>query len=116
MPSALLYAMEASVNLILSIGPEAIEQRVLGLADDLRSRLTKLGAVLDQHDSPNGPMLRSQIVAARFPNHDATQLAAELRRKRVLVAARHGRMRVSPHFYNNERDIDRFESELKTLL
>lgn len=116
LPSALLYAMEASVNLILSIGPEAIEQRVLGLADDLRSRLTKLGAVLDQHDSPNGPMLRSQIVAARFPNHDATQLAAELRRKRVLVAARHGRMRVSPHFYNNERDIDRFESELKTLL
>jgi len=34
----------------------------------------------------------------------------------VLVAARHGYLRVSPHFYNNEEDLERFESELRSVL
>jgi len=110
LPSALLYAMEASVNMILSIGPDAIERRVLSPAAELRLRLCQLGAVLDFDDCD------SQIVAARFPGSDVTELARELGRRRILVAARHGRLRVSPHFYNNDEDIERFERELKTLL
>jgi cysteine desulfurase/selenocysteine lyase len=117
LPSALLYAMEASVNMILSIGPDAIERRVLGLAADLRLRLSQLGASLDFDDvGAADEAFNSQIVAARFPGRDMTELARELGRRRVLVAARHGRLRVSPHFYNNEEDIKRFETELKTLL
>jgi cysteine desulfurase/selenocysteine lyase len=110
LPSALLYAMEASVNMILSIGPDAIERRVLSLAADLRLRLGRLGALLDFDD------FNSQIVAARFPGSDVTELAKELGRRRVLVAARQGRLRVSPHFYNNDTDIEHFETELKKLL
>jgi len=34
----------------------------------------------------------------------------------VLVAARHGYLRVSPHFYNNEEDLDRLEQELAQIL
>ena len=114
LPSALLYAMEASVNLIQSIGTNAIETRVLALATDLRSRLTKLGALLDEDAGIN--QSDSQIVAARFPDRNASSLAKGLAQKRVLVAARHGRLRVSPNFYNDERDLDRFERELKGLL
>jgi selenocysteine lyase/cysteine desulfurase len=113
LPSALLYAMEASVDLILSIGQDAVEQRVLSLAADLRLRLRRFGAILDSGDVTCQP---SQIVAAQFPGRDVTALARELGRRRVLVAARQGRLRVSPHFYNNEKDIERFEAELKTLL
>ena len=116
LPSALLYAMEASVNLILSIGPDVIERRVLSLAADLRLRLGRLGALLDFDGGATGQTFQSQIVAARFPGSDVTELARALGRRRVLVAARHGRLRVSPHFYNNEEDIERFERELKTLL
>ena len=117
LPSALLYAMEASVNMILSIGPDAIERRVLNLAADLRLRLTRLGAVVYVDDvGATVDGLDSQIVAARFPGKDVTELARELGRRSILVAARHGRLRVSPHFYNNEEDLKRFETELNILL
>jgi selenocysteine lyase/cysteine desulfurase len=119
LPSALLYAMEASVDWMLAIGMDAIERRVLGLAADLRLRLGELGGVVDlgKTDSDNaGAALESQIVAARFPGRNASELAKELRRRRVLVAARHGHLRVSPHFYNNQEDIGHFEAQLKTLL
>jgi selenocysteine lyase/cysteine desulfurase len=98
LPNALLYAMEASVSLMLKIGPERIEQRVLRLASSVRDKLRGLGA----EAADTG----SQIVAARFPGHNLSQLIAELKHQRVLVAARHGHLRVSPHFYNNEQDLD----------
>jgi cysteine desulfurase/selenocysteine lyase len=105
----LLDAMAASVEWMLEIGPEAIEQRVLALAASARQRLRNLGAeVLD-----NG---RSQIVAAKFPKQDPSHLARELKARRVLVAARHGFLRVSPHFYNNESDLDRLDAELRELI
>jgi selenocysteine lyase/cysteine desulfurase len=34
----------------------------------------------------------------------------------VLVAARHGNLRVSPHFYNDEEDVEKFEKALKEAL
>jgi selenocysteine lyase/cysteine desulfurase len=110
LPSALLYALEASVHLILSIGPAEIERRILGLAADLRTRLQRLGASLDPEN------VNSQIVTAHFPGANASELAKELKHRRVLVAARHGRLRVSPHFYNNEADLARLESELRSVL
>jgi cysteine desulfurase / selenocysteine lyase len=108
LPFALLYGMEATIGLMLEIGPEAIEQRVLGLAASARTRLRRLGA----EAAENG----SQIVAAKFPGADPSRLARELKSRRVLVAARHGFLRVSPHFYNHEGDLDRLEEELRQLL
>jgi cysteine desulfurase/selenocysteine lyase len=58
----------------------------------------------------------SQIVAAKFAGRDPSRLARELKTRRVLVAARHGYLRVSPHFYNNEEDLDRLEGELRAAL
>jgi cysteine desulfurase / selenocysteine lyase len=109
LPFGLLHAMGTTVEWMLEIGPEAIEQRVLELAASARTRLRNLGAeVLDHGDS--------QIVAAKFPDQNPSRLASELKARRVLVAARHGRLRVSPHFYNNESDLDRLEEELGKLL
>jgi cysteine desulfurase/selenocysteine lyase len=112
LPFPLLYAMEASVNLMLEIGPEAIERRVLELAGSARRRLLRVGAEAQESGS--------QIVAAKFAGAgsaiDPSRLARELKERRVLVAARHGYLRVSPHFYNNEEDLDRLEEELRALL
>jgi selenocysteine lyase/cysteine desulfurase len=104
----LLYGMEASVELLLEIGPDAVEQRVLELTDNLRKRLRRLGAKVG-HD-------HSTIVAAEFPGRDAAAIQRELERRRILVAVRHGRLRVSPHFYNHEADLERLESELGSIL
>ena len=104
----LLHAMGASIDWLLELGPEAIEARVLGLARSARERMMALGA--------EAPETGSQIVAVKFPAADVSQLARELKSRRVLVAARHGFLRISPHFYNNEADLDRLETELRSLL
>jgi selenocysteine lyase/cysteine desulfurase len=56
------------------------------------------------------------IVAARFENRDVSALARALKEQRVLVAARRGHLRVSPHFYNNQQDLEVFEHTLRPLL
>lgn len=108
LPFALLYALEASVQMLLEIGPEAIEQRVLELAGRTRELLRESGASVECYRSP--------IVAARWEGRDASGMAQTLREQRVLVAARHGNLRVSPHFYNNDRDLDTFARELRNVL
>lgn len=113
LPSALLYAMEASLELIHSIGAGVIESRVLRLADETRARLRGLGA--QTRDTG------SQIVAARFENgqykgRDMPALARELKARRILVSARHGSLRVAPHFYNNEHDLECLEQALRELV
>lgn len=108
LPFSLLYPMEASVRMMLEIGPEVIERRVLGLAGAARDCLRKLGA--DVADTG------SQIVAAKFSHEDPSRLARELKSRRVLVAARHGYLRISPHFYNNDDDVLKLEEELRKIL
>jgi len=105
LPMALLYAMEASVNLMLEIGPAKIEERVLWLAGQARDRLREFGAEVADTGS--------QIIGARFPGHNVSQIAKDLRGQRILVAARHGQLRVSPHFYNDEEDLDRLMTGLR---
>ncbi|MGZ7032744.1 MAG: aminotransferase class V-fold PLP-dependent enzyme, partial [Thermoanaerobaculia bacterium] len=108
LPFHLLYAMEASVDWMLEIGPDVIEQRVMDLANSARSILRGIGAQVE--DS------LSQIVIAGFPGVDASATARALREQKVVVAARHGRLRISPHFYNDEGDLERLGSVLKKLL
>ena len=45
-----------------------------------------------------------------------TPLALALKQRGVLVSARHGNLRVSPHFYNNDADLEKLAVELKDLL
>jgi selenocysteine lyase/cysteine desulfurase len=104
--------MEASVGMILDLGPPAIEQRVMQLAGYARERLRQLGARLLSDESPH---FDSPIVAARFPQ-PAALLAQQLKARNVLVSARHDNLRVSTHFYNSEGDVDRLAAELKSLL
>jgi len=86
---------------------------VRDLTAKLRERLRRLGARLPADEAPH---FDSPIVAARFEGCDASGLARSLKERRVLVSARHGNLRVSAHFYNNEDDLDRLESALRALL
>jgi len=109
LPFALLYSMDAVIEMMQSIGPERIEQRVLELAAKTRDVLRNAGAVLP---SDSNPHYDSQIVTARFAGRDASSIARDLQARKVLVAARHGNLRVSPHFYNDESDLARFAEAL----
>jgi selenocysteine lyase/cysteine desulfurase len=109
LPFALLYAMDAVIGMIQAIGPERIERRVMDLAGKTRDVLRAAGAVLPADSNPH---YDSQIVTARFAGRDAPAIARELQSRKVLVAARHGNLRVSPHFYNDESDLARLAEAL----
>ncbi|PYT32647.1 MAG: hypothetical protein DMG57_01170 [Acidobacteria bacterium] len=108
-----IYGMAASVEMMLEIGPEVIDERVMQLAGSVRDILRRAGGVL-RADSDS--LYISPVVTARFEEKDAGVLAHELKSRKVLVAARHGNLRVSPHFYNDETDLERFEAALKQVL
>lgn len=108
-----LYAMQASLGLIEEIGKDAIEARVLEIADLIKQELHRLGA---ECDSVSGDYLPSQIVAVRFPEVDASLVAKKLARRNIMVAARKGYLRVSPHFYNNEQDVLALSEALREVL
>ena len=78
------------------------------LANSARSILRGLGAQVEDTGS--------QIVIAGFPGADASAMARALREQKVVIAARHGRLRISPHFYNDEGDLKRLEKALEQLL
>ncbi len=108
-----LYAMGESLAMMLEIGPDRIERRVMELAEACRCRIRRLGARLVCDESPH---CDSPVISARFEGRDASALARELKARRVLVSARHGNVRISVHFYNNEADLDRMASALGEIL
>ena len=104
----LICALDASVALQLELGPANIEERVMELTARLREILLAAGAAV--------PGYGSQIVTACFPGVDAPALQRRLEARNVHVSARHGALRVSAHFYNDEEDLVRFEEVLRELL
>ena len=99
-----LYGMSESIAMVLELGMEVIEARVLHLAAAVTEVLRERGGVICHAATP--------IVAAHFEDRDPGAMAASLREKGILVAARHGNLRVSPHFYNNEEDLERLRAGL----
>src|SRR6266478_3258017 len=74
-----LYAIGASIDWMLEIGPERIERRVMDLAARTADALREAGGELLHCDSP--------IVTARF-ERDAEELVSALHRRRILFPAR----------------------------
>ena len=110
---AVLYAMAAALEMFLEIGPAAIESRVMCIVEKTRGVLRAAGATLLSDEYPH---YNSPIIAARFEGKDTSALAQALEADGVLVAARHGNLRVSPHFYNDEGDIARLAESLRRIL
>ena len=107
-----VYALGAILEWMLALGPEEIERRVQGLAEYGREVLRACGA---RFDGDHLPYYDSPVLAARFDGVDVASLAARLRAARVVVSARHGALRVSPHFFNTESDLDRLGEEIRAL-
>ena len=98
-----LVAFDAVLNMILEIGPRQIEARVLELTDYLVEGLLRRGYDVV---SPRGAGVSSGVVCFR-PEDDPSNIVARAEAERIIVAARVGVVRVSPHFYNTEEEIDR---------
>lgn len=104
-----IAALGGSLDLIFEAGPEAVERRVLSLADHAARGLTDLGFTVV---SSREPSETSGILTATHPDLDTSDLVRRLASKNIVVAARAGRFRISAHFYNTEKEIDRCLAEI----
>ena len=99
-----IYGLGAAVNLLLEVGIPNIAERVLDLTDRLRAGL------LAQGHSVFGPQARkdaSGIVSFVPRQGGAEPLLERFLAHRVQVATRGGMVRIAPHFYNTEGEVDR---------
>ena len=100
-----ILGMAAALELILAVGLPAIKARVLALTDALIAGLQARGCIITSPIAQRRE--RSGIVCFRHPTVDAATLAERLQAAGVVVSLRGEAIRVSPHFYNTEADLDR---------
>jgi cysteine desulfurase / selenocysteine lyase len=100
-----ILGMGAAVNLLLRAGVAAVEQEVLRLADRLRDELPRRGYELLL--KPGEAAERSGIVSFRHPRVVPAELHGRLREAGIIISLRADFLRASPHYYNNDADIDR---------
>ncbi len=99
-----IYGFGAALELLLEIGIEAIEQRILNLTDYLINQLQNK----DYHVlSLVEPSERSGIVVFKSNKHSAQELYKKLEHANVITSMIGESIRISPHFYNTEEEIDR---------
>ncbi len=97
-----------ALQLLLDVGIENIQRRVLGLTELLIDSVKDLGFRLT---TPEDRECRSGIV--HFLVDKAQETAERLRKERIIVSARSHGLRVAPHFYNLEEEIERLVRELR---
>ncbi len=102
-----LAAMDASVDFVLRAGPELVREHNRQLLEFLFEHLPKDCVPASPLDSTQrGPC---GSFTARTPEK-TVELYQKLQKEHVVVAMREGKIRVSPHLFNSERDIDRLIS------
>lgn len=108
---AAIYAINAAIDYINSVGVAAIDAHANALVVKCREGIAELPVEL------LGPVTQvkpSGIVAFKHPKSE--QINDYLHSERIHIMSQAGRMRVSIHGYNNEADIDRFLEVLKKAL
>ena len=107
----------ASLKLLLDVGVEGIAAAVLEISDHAVSELRKRGAQVVSHRAgeSGGHDPRSGIVTFELPGKDPMAVRKHCLAHHVALACRNGRLRISPHAYNNEEDVERLIAALKKL-
>jgi selenocysteine lyase/cysteine desulfurase len=92
-------------------GAAAVAQRLAALtrriADGLKG--TKVQVLDERFRAPH-------VLSLGFGGNMPADLIPALAREQIYVVARLGRMRVSPHVYNDEADVDRFVATIKRAM
>src|SRR5438067_3707484 len=106
-PSLLdMAAFGAAVDVFLEVGPAVVERRVLGLALRLAEGLDRQGfEVIGPWPRAEGE--RSGIVSFRKPGSPPQEIQRDLQASRIVGRIHADFVRLSPHFYNTEDEVDR---------
>jgi selenocysteine lyase/cysteine desulfurase len=102
----------ASLDLLLDLGVEQIATAILDITDRACERLKQIGATIVSDRSPSH---RSGIVAFKLAGHDPLAVKKHCLTRNVVLSSRAGRLRISPHAYNNVDDLDRLVEALQSF-
>ena len=110
MPS--LYSARAGYEIVAEIGVPAIREKSLRLTRRLINHARRAGYRLH---TPDADADRGGAVIVDVPQGEAVM--QELLRRGVIVDHRPGAgIRMAPHFYNTEEDIDRAMEALDSIV
>jgi selenocysteine lyase/cysteine desulfurase len=101
------------MEMMTAWGVAAVAERIGALCARLAAGLA--GAELEI-DIPDARVRAQHILSLAFPRGLPARLVERLALEEVYVAPRLGRLRISPHIYNDEEDIDRCVAALRRLL
>lgn len=103
-PAALFYGLEQSLLFLKNVGIEKIREHNFALADLICEKLSgcNFNIVSGRDES-----VKSQIVSIKHKNDvPASEIFKSLQSKNVVVSSRGDKLRIAPHLFNNESDIE----------
>lgn len=107
-----ILGLGAALQLLAAAGVDRIWSHVDALCDRLVAAVTDAGATVV---SDRSPAARSAIVSFTVPGHEPAAVKGALRDEGVVVSARAGGVRVAPHGYCTEDDVDRVAAAVGRL-
>jgi selenocysteine lyase/cysteine desulfurase len=99
-----IFALGAALELLFEVGTDRIYDQVLTLNERFQQGLQERGERVVSSMTGNE---RSGILSF-VPREDPRKLFDFLTQHSVSVSLREDMVRLSPHFYNNQEDIQRF--------
>ncbi|HLE29478.1 MAG TPA: aminotransferase class V-fold PLP-dependent enzyme [Anaerolineales bacterium] len=100
-PVPSIYAGVAGMKLIQSVGLEKIRAEIGEITGALKEGAMRRGFNLA---SPADPDKHGALITLR--SHKVDLLVKRLEAEGIITSSRDNNLRVSPHFYNNQRDVD----------
>ena len=104
-----IVALGGSLSLFEETGITTICERVKLITDYLVERLASVGGKALRSREPGD---WSGIVSFELPGRDAATAVLRCADENVVISQRDGRLRASPHLYNNHANIDRLIESL----
>lgn len=104
-----ICGLGAAIDLLLQAGLANVERHVLSLSAYLISNLEKRGYCVT---SAKPPGEISAIVTCRHERYSAAEVCSHLEGRNIITSARCMGLRIAPHFYNTQADLDALLDEL----
>ena len=101
-----------SMELIHSWGIDSVRERLKMLTSQIAENLIDVEGISLLREDLRAP----HIISIGFPNGMPADYAKRLANENVFAASRLGRLRVSPHVYNDEQDCARFADVVRSSL
>lgn len=108
---ALVPGAEAGIRQILEWGVENVSETLAERTDEIAARASGLGL-----SSPPREKRAPHFIGLKFPGNLPPNLLEALARRKVYVSIRGTSIRVTPHLYNDARDVERLFEALGEVL